>query len=81
MNTAEQYKQTFDQSRQVWANHTAEVAAEHIINDALTSGKLKRVDLFGRFPTVEFTDGSLVMFKQGSWVEKGFYAQVQDRRA
>jgi len=53
------------------------VAFECLVN--LFMPAVKSISM-NHFYTIDFLDGSLITFKQGSWVEHGFYAQIQDRR-
>lgn len=82
MNTAEMYRDMISQSDKVWAKTSCEVAASHIANLAISAGALASIRIDGQTdPLVEFSDGSLMVFKKGNWVARGFYVQTQDAAA
>jgi hypothetical protein len=79
MSIAEKYQKMINDSDEIWANCTCEVAASHVVNLALSFGEVAGIRLDGQTdPLLEFTDGSLIVFKMGNWVARGFYVQTQD---
>ena len=62
--------------RVIWAITSIDMTMQYLIN--LSINELKHVTL-GCNPLIQFDDDSLIVFKLGSWVEYGYYAQTQDR--
>ncbi|MBL4908984.1 MAG: hypothetical protein JKX78_03005 [Alteromonadaceae bacterium] len=57
---------------------SAQVAFDCLVNEYIN--EVHHISSTGEFLTIDFRDGSLVTIKTGSWVEHGFYCQMQDRR-
>ncbi len=73
---AECYKRMFDESKELWACTSIDISMEYIVNNAVPMGYVKRIKL-GDMGHIQFTDSSLLIFKSGDWVEKGYYTQTQ----
>ena len=82
MNKADQAMKLFNEAKAegiIWAITSPKVTMQYLINLSIT--ELKHVTITGDMPMIQFDDESLIVFKGGSWVDHGYYAQTQERLA